>query len=167
MAAEQSSKRNSWMGINVLRSDEHADLIKRFCVQKNQDSDRSVFPFIKDFLIFAAMVGYTLNKKVAITDRKKTTQIILGTYASDDKDGFIYLLALLDSKDALCLKNDSLQNSVKVFEEYCNGGLFEIQSWLDFNGGDIEGVDTLFDKITDQLASISEENTDNKPPVSF
>jgi dnd system-associated protein 4 len=167
MLIEEAPKPSNWMNINVLRSDEHADLVKRFCTQRNNDTGRPVFAFIKDFLIFAAMVGFTLEKKTPLIDRSNTTQIILGTYASDDKDGFLYLLALLDKKDVLCLKDTELSSAVKVFEEYCNGGLFEIQSWLDFNGGDMEGVDTLYDKILEQLLAISNDHSEIKAPVSF
>ena len=118
----------------------HETLISRL----NKDN-RDIFVFLKDTMIFSAMIGYHYAEKRPL--KGGTIEILLETYATDEKDSFIYLLSLLEERDALILKDDRLKGSVSVFEEYCNAGLYQIESWLDENPGDPSGVDTLLDKI--------------------
>jgi dnd system-associated protein 4 len=141
----------------VLRSKEHEDLVSRLCTEKNSITGKTIFPTGKDLMIFAAMVGYTAGSRVKLAGRgsKVTTQIFLRVYESDDKDGFIYLLALLDSQDPLILKQERLAEAIAIFEEYCNAGLFEITNWLKDNQGDLEGADTLADQLYKRLAADS------------
>jgi len=75
----------------------------------------------------------------------------LGTYANTQQDTFIYLLALLKNKDATCLKTENLNDAVKIFEGYCNAGLSVIQSWIDDNPGDPNGVETLEKNIIEKV----------------
>ena len=110
------------------------------------------------------MVGYSFGLKEKL--EPNPIQIVLGTYSSDEKDGFIYLLALLETKDATCLKDDQIANSVKYFEEYCNGGLGKIQEVLNSNPADIEGVDTLSEMIVAQMKSNNSDGGTHTPSVS-
>jgi dnd system-associated protein 4 len=132
-----------WMGISVYRDRKHEPL-----VDKLTQGDNVIFSHNKDLMVFAAMVGYSQKKSDPVSSDK--IQITLGTYANTQQDTFIYLLALLKTKDATCLKGDNLNDTVKVFEGYCNSGLNIIQSWLDKNPGDPTGVDTLEAKIVEQ-----------------
>ncbi len=134
----------NWRTIGVKRDRKYEELIARL-----NSGDRNIFQYLKDIMVFAAMIGYSDGKRVPV--RGDTVDIILETYASDEKDGFIYLLALMESKDGSCLKDANLHASVKVFEEYCNYGLATIQSWLDDNPGDIGGVDTILQKVYEKI----------------
>jgi len=134
----------SWKKIGVKRERNHETLISRL----NKDN-RDIFVFLKDTMIFSAMIGYHYAEKRPL--KGGTIEILLETYATDEKDSFIYLLSLLEERDALILKDDRLKGSVSVFEEYCNAGLYQIESWLDENPGDPSGVDTLLDKIYERL----------------
>ena len=102
------------------------------------------------------MVGHANNKKEQ--QEKNPMQIFLRVYISDEKDGFIYLLSLLEHENANVLQTENLSQVIKLFEQYCNGGLSIIQSWLDANSSDLDGMETLAEKILDQLVMISKEN---------
>ncbi|NAW33497.1 DNA phosphorothioation-associated protein 4 [Halomonas alimentaria] len=135
----------NWRNIGVKRERNHEALISRLTLE-----NRSVFQYLKDLMVFAAMVGYSHDERREISG--ETIEIILDTYASDEKDGFIYLLGLLEHKDGQVLKDEKLKECVVVFEEYCNAGLYIIEDWLNENPGDPSGVDTLLDKIYQRLS---------------
>jgi dnd system-associated protein 4 len=146
-----------WLGVNVNRDRKHEPL-----VEKLTQSDHVIFSHNKDLMVFSAMVGYSHDKFEPVSSDK--IQITLGTYANTEQDTYIYLLALLDKKDATCLKYENLNDSVKVFEGYCNAGLSIIQSWMDENPGDPTGIDTLEKKIIEQALrneQRSQQNLDN------
>lgn len=151
--------------IQIKRNRKYEPIVDRLCSRKCSYSNRPLFQFNKDLMVFAAMVGYTLG----ITEdlEPDAIQIVLSTYASDEKDGFIYLIALMETQDASRLKNDHIQDSVKFFEKYCNGGLSVIKGWLDANQGDVEGVETLADEIYKQIVKNNkvETNAPTAPPV--
>lgn len=137
----------SWQKLPVRRDRKHEPLVSKLCVPS--EGKKAIFRFIKDLMVFAAMVGYQKNERSPLTN--DGISIILETYASDQKDAFIYLLALMTEKNGTCLKDENLLASVKIFEEYCNAGLEEIQLWLDESPGDLEGIDTLSSKIFEQV----------------
>ena len=145
----EKSKFN-WRSVEVRRERRHETLIQRLMLD-----DKSIFSFLKDLMVFAAMVGYDLNEKKPLDG--ETIKITLETYSSDGKDGAIYLLALMEKKDALILKDDNLHDAITIFEQYCNAGLYEIAKWLDENPGDPIGVDTLLRKILEKV-QINDKN---------
>jgi len=142
----------NWRTVGVKRERHHEGLISRLTLD-----NKSIFVYLKDLMVFAAMVGYDLNQRKPLDG--EAIEIILDTYASDQKDGFIYLLALIEKKDGLVLKDENLRETVKIFEEYCNAGLYEITKWLDENPGDPIGVDTLLSRILAKLV----ENDSQEP----
>lgn len=135
----------NWRSVGVKRERNHEALTQRLTI-----SGTTIFSYLKDLMVFAAMVGYSQNERVPL--KGETIEISLDTYSSDQKDGFIYLLGLVETRNGICLKNDNLRETVKVFEEYCNGGLYIITNWLDENPSDPIGLDTLLDKVFQKLA---------------
>ena len=103
----------NWRTIGVKRERKYEELINRL-----NSGEKSIFQFIKDIMVFTAMIGYSNGTRVPISG--ETIEIILETYSSDEKDGFIYLLSLIETKDGTCLKDSNLHSSVNIFEEYCN-----------------------------------------------
>ena len=132
-----------WLGINIYRDRRHEPLVERLT-----QGEHIIFSHNKDLMVFAGMVGYSNKKSLPVSNDK--IQITLGTYANTQQDTYIYLLALLEYKNATCLKDEHLVDSVKIFEGFCNAGLDIIQGWLDGNPGDPSGIDTLEQKIVEQ-----------------
>ncbi|MGZ9899856.1 hypothetical protein [Shewanella gaetbuli] len=145
-----------WRKQPVKRDRRHEPLVEKLCTDK--DGNKQVFRFFKDLMVFSSMVGYSKGKRKPLST--DTISIILDTYATDEKDAFVYLLALMTEKNGACLKDANLPASIKIFEEYCNAGLEEIQLWLDENPGDHIGIDTLAGKIFEQV--IANEKSQNK-----
>lgn len=136
--------------VQIKRNRKYEGVVEKLCIRKNPHTQKPLFGFNKDLMVFAAMVGYTHD--VTEDLEPDGIQIVLHTYATDEKDGFIYLLALLETKDAICLKDNNIVESVKYFESYCNGGLSVIKGWLDDNPGDADALDTLIDKTFERVS---------------
>lgn len=141
----EKNNKIEWRGLNVNRERRHENLISSLV----EDPSTSIFQYNKDLMIFAAMIGYAYNKRLPLSGDK--IPITLGTYYNTEQDGFIYLIALMENKNATCLKDPNLSASIKIFEEYCNGGLDIIQDWFRSNPTDISRVETLDSKIWEHM----------------
>ena len=141
---QQQGKIN-WRNLNVNRDRKYEHIVQKLV----EDRDSGIFNFNKDLMVFAAMVGHCFNKKISLSSDK--IPITLGTYSSTEDDGFIYLLALMENRNAKCLKDQNIQESIKIFEEYCNGGLDLINDWFQSNPGDLMKIETLEQKLLDQI----------------
>jgi len=150
----------NWRTIGVKRERKHDALIARLTLE-----NKSIFQYLKDMMVFAAMIGYSQGERRELSG--ETIDIILETYATDEKDGFIYLLGLLELKDGQVLKDQNLRKCVEVFEEYCNAGLYFMEAWLDDNPGDPSGVDTLLDKIYNQMAENEKTEAPNNDDIEL
>lgn len=149
----------SWRNIQINRDRKHENLVQHLVENPNT----AIFNFNKDLMVFAAILGYHYGIKRPLSS--DTIQIVLQTYHSTEDDGYIYLLALLENKNATCLKNENLVESKKIFEEYCNGGLELLQDWFDSNPADVEKIDTLQQKVEEHIRQNfatyqQDENTD-------
>lgn len=150
----------NWRTVGVKRDRKYEELISRL-----NSGDRSIFQYIKDIMVFAAMVGYSEGAREPISG--DTIDIILETYSSDEKDGFIYLLALIETQDGACLKDSNLHSSVRIFEEYCNAGLAIINNWLDQNPSDVGGVDTILEKVYERICLNEEEEIPSNEEIEI
>ena len=61
-----SVNKKDWRGLNVYRDRKHENLIKTLVEEK----DTAIFTYIKDLMVFAAMIGFSYNKKLALSDDK-------------------------------------------------------------------------------------------------
>ena len=149
---EMTEKVINWRTLPVKRDRRFDSLISEMT-----EGGASIFQNLKDIMVFAAMVGYS-HKSRRTLDSKDTISIILDTYATDNKDSFIFLLALITNKNAVCLKDENLSESIKIFEEYCNAGLYIIEGWRDENPAETM-VDIILKNIYEQLANTQPENS--------
>ena len=163
MSVEQ--KTINWSNINVLRNRKYESLVNMLCVNTSHEYGKPVFDFIKDLMVFAAMLGYKYQKMEEV--EPNSIQITLGTYATDEKDGYIYLLSLITNRNVECLRDENLHSTVKIFEKYCNGGLSIIQDWITEHPEDQAGVDTLIEKMQDEIVSWEDDQEVNYDEVSF
>jgi dnd system-associated protein 4 len=144
---KMSEKVSNWRTLPVKRDRRFESLILQM-----SEGGVSIFQNFKDIMVFAAMVGYSDNSRRTL-ESKDTVSIILDTYETDNKDTFIYLLALITNKNAECLKDENLMDSIKIFEEYCNSGLYIIEAWRDESPVETM-VDIILKNIYDQIASV-------------
>lgn len=137
---------------SIYRSKQHGDVIK-ILTDKNPETNRAVFSYIKDLVCFAAVLGFDNGRRVPF-DRgtDKVESIEWHTFQNTQADHFIYLIAIAEKGDLKILKykgdlNESSEisddNMFAIFEEYANGGFEIIKSWLNKNPGDPYGSKAL------------------------
>jgi dnd system-associated protein 4 len=144
--------------VNVKRNNKYQKMINLLVYGDSEEGVRKkenqIFPHIKDLIIFAAMVGKNFNCKEIL--EKETTGITIATFAGSgqtkdsksDQHNIIFMFGLLEFKDMNFIRDEKIHESVKLFEEYSNGGLSIIQGWL------IESKWNpmiLLDKIQDEI----------------
>lgn len=118
-----------WRKLTVSRRDDFQHLDSIYCATKQGENNSAVFSTVKEFMVFAAMVGFQLGLYKPLTDKVNTTQISLDTYNTTNHDTYIYLLALAHQPNLELLKDKNLKETIAIFEGYCNGGLEEIKRW--------------------------------------
>ena len=64
-------------------------------------------------MVFAALIGYQLNKSKPLDSGMTTTSIILETYASTKHDAYIYLISLAKNESLDILKDENLRDAIK------------------------------------------------------
>ncbi len=125
-------------GKDVRRSNKYNHVVN-LLVHGTSDSSSSVkiFPYIKDLIIFAAMVGKKFNVKEEVD--KDNTGITLSTFQGSsgggrattvDQHNIIFMFGLSVLRDMKYLKDENIDDVIRVFETYSNGGLNVIESWL-------------------------------------
>ncbi|MDN2483436.1 hypothetical protein [Vibrio agarivorans] len=134
-----------WRKLNVYRDSRFEALESKLCTNKGS-TDPDAFSAIKDLMVFAALVGFQLDKFEPLSDKVPKSSILLETYASTDKDSYIYLIALSKEPRLEILKDEHLREAISIFEAYCNGGLRYIDSWLMKNLSEPLVTNTLFNE---------------------
>lgn len=128
-----------------------------------------LFPYIKDLIVFAAMVGKHFNKKEAVSD--DNIGIAISTFAGghsssaksiSDQHNIIFMFGLSELRDMKYLHDEHFSEVISVFEEYSNGGLSIIEQWL------LESAYkpmVIFDKMVDVVNTTKSSSFDL--PVDF
>lgn len=141
-----------WRKMSVNRNTDYNSLVERYCPPKNPVSkEEPVFNTIKDFMVFAALVGFQLELFKPIENKNNTISIILETYENTDHDAYIYLIALSRKSSLNILKDENLREAISIFEGYCNGGLEHINKWVFNNVGQHLNSDILFNQTLEYL----------------
>lgn len=134
------SASSKWRNFGVRRDRQFEPLIKKLYSDSN-----AIFKHLKDIMVLAALIGYSEGKSEPL-EGSNTIPITLHTYENDDQDSFIYLLALLSTKNTQVLENENLTEAIKIFEGYCNAGLRILNGWVNEEPSRLI-EDILLDKI--------------------
>lgn len=119
-----------WRKLRVHRDDRFEVLVEKLCSTKNDADKNFVFSTVKEFMVFAALVGYQLDYFQPLQSKINSTSISLETYATTKHDAYIYLIALAKEPSLSILKDEGLRDAIGIFEGYCNAGLLHIDSWV-------------------------------------
>jgi dnd system-associated protein 4 len=122
---------------NINRSRVYEDLVQKLAMQKVPDTDRTLFPTIRELLCFAALLGFSEKRRVPL-DRSQGVEDI--SYQQFEREGpaidLIFMIALAETQDVEILKEDNEKRCAEIFEEYANGGLGLIKDHLLRSGGE-------------------------------
>lgn len=125
---------------DVRRNNKYAAVVDLLVHGKLGEEDGGrfprMFPYIKDLIVFSAMVGKKYDEKEEV--EKDNTGIILSTFegssgtrgSSVDQHNIIFMFGLSVLRDMKYLRDENVDEVIRVFEQYSNGGLNIIHGWL-------------------------------------
>lgn len=128
---------------NINRSRIHEDMVQRLAMQKLPGADRTLFPTIRELLCFAALLGYSENRRLPLERDKGVEDISYQQFERGDAEDLIYLIALAETRDPEVLKEGEERRCAEIFEEYANGGLQIIHESMLRGGGEYPDRDIL------------------------
>jgi dnd system-associated protein 4 len=115
---------------NINRSRVHEPLVQRLAVDKLPELGKSLFPTIREFLSFAALLGYSEGRKIPLDGAAGTEDIGGGVYEHHEAMEIIFALAIAETESSDILKEGNEAKCAKIYEEYANGGLELVSDWL-------------------------------------
>ena len=128
---------------NINRSRVHEDMVQRLSTQKLPGTDRTLFPTIRELLCFAALLGYSEQRRLPLDRENGAEDVSYQQFERGDAEDLIYLIALADSKDPEILNDGEESRCSEIFEEYANGGLQIIHEAMLRGGGEYPYRDIL------------------------
>lgn len=112
-----------------------------------------VFPSIKALQCFAAVLGYSLERRIPLG--QDTDSIEWHIFENTGDQALIYLLVLAHEKKLEKLRyfqessvDDVKEDPLRIFEEYANGGFHTIEEWMLESPGDPTGAEALINGMT-------------------
>lgn len=114
---------------NVRRPAQYEALFKRFTDTSHPDSERPIFTTQRDFLCFAAVLGFHAGERTPLGANTLELDGRVFDNHETSKD-IVYLVALAATREPGVLHPDQEDKMVAVFEEYAATGLRVIDDWL-------------------------------------
>jgi dnd system-associated protein 4 len=109
--------------VRVRRPHEH----ERLMTELREDA---AFPTFRDVLLFAAAVGVYQQRRFAFASAAGDPIRYETLTAPNFADALISMIATRETDDAEIMDNRRLEERVRIFEEYANGGLDYIQEQI-------------------------------------
>lgn len=122
---------------NINRSRVHEELVQQLAAQNVPGTDRRLFPTIRELLCFAALLGFSEQRRVPL-DREAGVEDV--SYQQFERDAaaedLLWTIAVAETGDVEVLREGEESRCAKIFEEYANGGLGLIKDFFLRNGGE-------------------------------
>jgi dnd system-associated protein 4 len=93
--------------------------------------DAKLFPTLREALTFCAVLGYKERRKVALDPNAGTEDIAGAQYQINEAVDVVFALALAYAKNSDILRPDKEKECVQIYEEFANGGLELVESWIE------------------------------------
>lgn len=118
--------------VNINRGREFEPMVQRICVEeKLEESGKTLFPTIREFLSFCAMLGYSEGRNIPI-DRSKGVEDIAGAqYEHHEAIELVWAIGIAHTKSSDILKDGKEKECAEVFESFANGGLSMVREWIE------------------------------------
>lgn len=121
-------------------------LVKRSCLHEEtlqllggSGSESKMFKTLRDSMAFAAVLGYKERYALPLDTNAGVEDIAGAQFDTNEAVDILFAIALAHSKNSDILKEENEAECVKIFEEYANGGLARIQSWITtYGSSDVE-----------------------------
>lgn len=121
---------------NINRSRVYEDIVQKLAAAPLPGSDRRLFPTIRELLCFAALLGFSEQRRLPLDRSQGVEDISYQQFERGDAENLIFLIALAETSDADVLREGEESRCAEIFEEYANGGLAIIKDQLLRAGGE-------------------------------
>jgi dnd system-associated protein 4 len=122
---------------NINRSRVHEELVQQLSMQNVPGTDRKLFPTIRELLCFAALLGFSEQRRIPL-DRDAGVEDV--SYQQFERDpaaeDLLWTIAVAETGDVEVLREGEEARCAQIFEEYANGGLGLIKDFFLRNGGE-------------------------------
>jgi dnd system-associated protein 4 len=131
---------------SIKRSKRHEDIVRQLAETNHPHAPRPIFPTMRELLCFAAVLGFERERKRELDS--VTMEIDGRTFETHEQSrDLVYLIALADSKDTEILREENEDRCISIFEQYAEGGLEELASWLKERPEDPNGDVAILDAL--------------------
>jgi dnd system-associated protein 4 len=100
-------------------------------LQRLGGKDTKMFPTLREALTFCAVLGYKERRRKPLDTSAGTEDIAGAQYFNNEAIDTLFALALAETKGSDILRVEYERDCVQIYEEYANGGLELVQSWID------------------------------------
>lgn len=122
---------------NINRSKVYDDLVQRLVHQHVPGSERKLFATIRELLCFAALLGFSEERRLPLDRSQGTDDIMYSIFEADPAaEDLVWALAVAETQDVEVLREGNEKRCGEIFEEYANGGLAIIKDYFLRNGGE-------------------------------
>lgn len=150
---------------SIFRDAKYNELADRLALNALSSTGQRLFDTFMDLMIFAAAIGFSSGKRIPL--ETKGLEIREVTFENNQKDGLIYLLALINTKDGNILRDENSAECWKIFEEYANGGMQILDNYLNSKATDIDGVDSLINLLKEFCLASQDTYPVEEPEINF
>lgn len=135
--------------VNINRSRVYEQIVQQVCDKKKYDeSGKTLFPTIREFLSFCALLGFSQDKRLPLDKSQGVEDIAGAQYINNEAEEIVYLIACLAEKSFSILEEGNEIKVANIFEEYANGGLQIINSWIE------ESEEELLENIEQNMTKL-------------
>ena len=145
---------------NINRSRNHEDMVQRLAMLKLPGAERTLFPTIRELLCFAALLGYSEGRRLALDPAAGVEDISYQQFERGDAEDLIYLIALAETKDPEILREGEESQCARIFEEYANGGLQLLHDTMLQSGGEYPDRDILQFLLKSEYLNVDDAEPD-------
>lgn len=121
---------------NINRSRIYEDVVQKLAATPLPGSERRLFPTIRELLCFAALLGFSEQRRVPLDRSAGVEDVSYQQFERGDAENLIFLIALAETMDADILREGEEARCAEIFEEYANGGLAIVKDHLLRAGGE-------------------------------
>ena len=128
---------------DLKRLKKYDELVDRLARQPHPDTGQTIYPTYRELMVYAAVVGYEEQAREPLSG--DLTIMVEGRVfeRGDIALDTLYLIVLAVSKDINILRAEKEDEALQIFEEYANGGLRVLSSWLSEYPQDLAGDQAL------------------------
>lgn len=141
---------------NFKRSAKHTEIVLRLTDQQHSLTKQPIFPSLRELLCFAAVLGFQCERREQLPPDSDLFVDARPFSNSEVALDLLYLIGLAGTKDVNVLREEREDEVVQIFEEYANGGLMILKSWLASSPEDIDGDKAILKGLSESGFLISE-----------